>query len=102
MPFVLVAPAGSLAYLREYGFKTFAGVFDESYDEETDDILRIEKTARLLKDLDSLTVRERQAVHQACLPIVEHNYRHFYRGGFADILWTELTSMLNNLEKKTL
>jgi len=102
MPFVLVAPAGSLAYLREYGFKTFASVFDESYDEETDDILRIEKTARLLKDLDSLTVRERQAVHQACLPIVEHNYRHFYRGGFADILWTELTSMLNNLEKKTL
>jgi hypothetical protein len=39
MPFVLVASAGSLAYLREYGFRTFAGIFDESYDTETDDIL---------------------------------------------------------------
>ena len=66
MPFVLVAPAGSLEYLREYGFKTFAGVFDESYDTETDDILRIEKVAQLLKDLNNLSVAERQQIHQAC------------------------------------
>jgi hypothetical protein len=102
MPFVLVAPAGSLEYLREYGFKTFSSVFDESYDTETDDILRIEKVVKLLKDLDSLTVQERQQIHRACLPIVEHNYRHFYRGGLADILWPELVNMLNNLREKTL
>ena len=102
MPFVLVAPAGSLVYLREYGFQTFAGIFDESYDTETDDIKRIECVAKLLKDLDSLTVQERLEIHRACLPRVEHNYNHFYRGGFADILWTELLAMLNNLEKKTL
>jgi len=95
MPFVLVAPAGSLAYLREYGFKTFAGIFDESYDLETNDIVRIEKVAQLLKDLNNLSVNERQQIHQACLPIVEHNYHHFYRGEFANILWTELNTMLN-------
>jgi hypothetical protein len=100
MPFVLAAPAGSLEYMREYGFQTFAGIFDESYDTETDDIVRIEQVVKLLKDLDNLTVRERQQIHRACLPIVEHNYNHFYRGGFADILWPELTSMLNNLERK--
>jgi hypothetical protein len=94
MPFVLVAPAGSLAYLREYGFQTFAGIFDESYDLETNDILRIEKVTQLLKDLNNLSVTERQKIHQACLPIVEHNYQHFYSGAFADQLWTELTSML--------
>jgi len=94
IPFVLVAPAGSLSYLREYGFKTFADVFDESYDLETDDILRVEKVAQLLKDLNNLSVTERQQIHQACLPIVEHNYNHFYRGAFADILWTELNTML--------
>jgi hypothetical protein len=101
MPFVLVAPAGSLEYLREYGFKTFGSIFDESYDTETDDIKRIEKVTKLLKELNSLTVQERQAVHRACLPIVEHNYNHFYGGGLSDILWTELVTMLNNLEKKT-
>jgi hypothetical protein len=97
MPFVLVAPAGSLAYMREYGFQTFAAVFDESYDNETDDIRRVERVTRLLKDLDSLSPKEKLHIHQACLPIVEHNYNHFYRGGFANVLWTELTSMLNGL-----
>jgi hypothetical protein len=95
MPFALVAPAGSLAYLREYGFKTFAGIFNESYDDETNDIVRIEKVTQLLKDLNNLSVRERQQIHQACLPVVEHNYNHFYSGGFANILWKELTQMLN-------
>jgi hypothetical protein len=102
MPFVLVAPAGSLAYLQEYGFKTFNNIFDESYDTETDDIRRIEKVTKLLKNLDTMDPIERLQLHRACLPIVEHNYNHFYRGGFADILWQELVNMLNNLEKKIL
>jgi hypothetical protein len=98
MPFVLVAPAGSLEYLREYGFQTFAGIFDESYDVETDDILRVEKVVKLLKDLDGLSVQERRDIHQACLSAVEHNYNHFYRGEFSNVLWTELTGMLNGLK----
>ena len=97
MPFVLVATAGSLEYLREYGFKTFAGIIDESYDLETDDIVRIEKVVKLLKDLDNLSVEQRQQIHQACLPIVQHNFNHFYDGGFANILWTELMTMLEEL-----
>ena len=98
MPFVLIAPSGSLEYLRSYGFRTFGDVFDESYDEETDDIKRIEQVVKLLKDLDNLSVKERQQIHRACLPIVEHNYNHFYRGGLTDVLWTELTAMLNGLK----
>jgi hypothetical protein len=100
MPFVMVAPAGSLEYMREYGFQTFADVFDESYDTETNDIVRIEKVTKLLKDLDNLSAKERQQIHRACLPMVEHNYQHFYRGNFGDILWLELTNMLNNLQNK--
>jgi len=97
MPFVLVATAGSLEYLREYGFQTFAGILDESYDTETDDIRRIEKVVSLLQQLDNLTVRERQQIHRACLPIVKHNYNHFYGGTFANLLWNELTEMLHNI-----
>jgi hypothetical protein len=95
MPFVLMAPAGSLAYMREYGFKTFSDVFDESYDEETDDRLRVEKVVHLLKQLDRLSVPERQAIHQACLPIVEYNFNHFYGSGFSDVLWKELLEMFD-------
>ena len=100
MPFVLVAAAGSLDYLRSYGFKTFNGIFDESYDCETDDILRLEKVAKLLRELNDLDAHERAEIHRACFPIVEHNYNHFYGGDFADILWQEFTHMLNKLHKK--
>ena len=101
MPFVLVAPAGSLEYMRSYGFRTFADVFDESYDEETNDILRIEKVTRLLKELDGLSVRERQQIHRACLSAVEHNYEHFYGTGLEKILWPELQDMLRGLQTQS-
>jgi len=94
MPFILVAPMGSLEYLRSYGFKTFNNIIDESYDEETDDILRLEKISRLLKDINDLSIKERQQIHKHCLPIVEHNYNHFYFGDFESILWKELTGMM--------
>jgi hypothetical protein len=29
--------------------------------------------------------------------MVEHNYNHFYRGGLTEVLWKELTEMLNGL-----
>jgi hypothetical protein len=98
MPFVLIAPAGSLEYMREYGFQTFSHVFDESYDQEINDIRRVERVVQLLKDLDNLSVKERQQIHRACLPIVEHNYNHFYNGGFTNVLWKELTAMLQGLK----
>ena len=97
MPFVLMAPCRSLPYLREYGFKTFDGILDESYDQETDDIKRVEKVTKLLKDLDNLSVAERYQIHRACLPIVQHNFEHFYGGNFDAILWAELMSMLNGI-----
>ena len=98
MPFVLVAPTGSLEYMRRYGFRTFSSVFDESYDQETNDIKRVERVVKLLKDLDNLSVKERWDIHQACLPIVEHNYNHFYQGGLTDVLWPELLNMLNEIK----
>jgi len=98
MPFVLMAPAGSLEYMRSYGFKTFDSVFDESYDQETDDQLRVEKVVKLLKDLDSLSVKEREQIHRACVPLVEHNFHHFYQGGLTSILWPELQNMLYELQ----
>ena len=97
MPFVLVAPSGSLEYMRRYGFKTFDGILDESYDTDTNDIQRIEKVVKLLKDLDNLSAAERQQIHRACLPIVEHNYNHFYNKGLSEILWKEFMGMLNGI-----
>ena len=55
------------------------------------------KGTKLLKDLDNLSVKERQDIHRACVPIVEHNFEHFYGTGLEDILWTELMEMFRGL-----
>jgi hypothetical protein len=98
MPFVISAPAGSLRYLREYGFKTFGDIWDESYDHEVDDYKRTGHTMMLLRSLNKLTASERQKMFEKCIPIIEHNWNHFYGGGFEKILWAELNTMLDNLK----
>ena len=59
---------------------------------------RIERVTQLLKELNDLSIKERQAIHRACLPIVEHNFNHFYNGGLTEVLWQELQAMLNEFE----
>ena len=98
MPFVMASTAGSLEYLKRYGFKTFSDIWDESYDHETDDLVRIEKIAKLLHELDSLSKRELNQLYRAALPTIEHNYQHFYGGNFEKILWQELTTMLEQIK----
>ena len=97
MPFVVAGTAGSLDYLRRYGFKTFDSLWDESYDTETNDIVRIEKIGQLLKELDQLSQTEKQQLFRHASAITQHNYEHFYSGGFEKILWAELTSMLEGM-----
>ena len=99
MPFVLVAPAHSLEYLRSYGFRTFGSEIDESYDEEEDDLLRVQKVGKLLEDINSLSTREKQHLYKYCAKIATHNYQHFYGGKFEQALWQEFKGMLAQIER---
>jgi hypothetical protein len=97
MPFVIVGTRGSLEYLRSYGFRTFEGIWDESYDLAEDDV-RIERIASLLRSLDELSPEGKQDLFDQCQEVVEHNWNHFYGGGFEAVLWKELNEMLNEVE----
>jgi hypothetical protein len=97
MPFIIVGTQGSLRYLRSYGFKTFGDLWDESYDDEPDDSRRIEKIAQVLKMLDGLG-EHRQDMFESAHEIIEHNWNHFYGGGFESMLWQELQDMLNEFK----
>jgi hypothetical protein len=97
MPFVLVAPAHSLEYLRSYGFRTFAPYIDETYDTIEDPVLRIEAVTQILLEIQARSAAAKNALWQAILPRVEHNWNHFYRGGFRDRLEQELCRMLKEL-----
>jgi len=98
MPFVIVGPQGSLQYLRQYGFKTFGDFWDERYDTEVDEARRIEKIADLLTQLNSYTQKQKQDLFLSMLPIIKHNYDHFYNGRFEILLWHELSRMLDQLK----
>ena len=100
MPFVIVGTRGSLEYLRSYGFRTFEGIWDESYD-QTDDDVRIERIASLLQSLDDLSVDAKQELFNAAHEVIEHNWNHFYNGGFEAILWAELKDMLDAVESSS-
>lgn len=97
MPFVLVAAAGSLEYMRSYGFRTFSDVWDESYDQETDDHERLRKVVGLLSAIDQCSIAEKRQIFHHVQTAVQHNWNHFYHGGFESVLWPELLEMLNGL-----
>ena len=99
MPFVLVSNAGSLEYLRSYGFKTFNSIWNEDYDLETDDLARLVKISQLLKQFDSMSQRELSQVHRHCQSVVEYNHNHFYSGAFEQLLWQEFTTMLSSIKQ---
>jgi hypothetical protein len=85
--------------LRGYGFQTFGEFWDESYDLETDDVIRAEKVAAVLKQLDDLSNDKKQELFQACWHVIEHNWNWFYNGGLESVLWPELTHMLDSIKK---
>jgi len=86
-----------IAYLRSYGFKTFEGIWDESYDDAEDDV-RISRIASLLCSLNELPPAGKQDLFDMSKPIIEHNWNHFYGGGFEKILWDELQEMLHGID----
>jgi hypothetical protein len=97
MPFVIVGTRGSLEYLRSYGFRTFEGIWDESYD-TAEDSVRIERIASLLRSLNELSPQGKQDLFDQAQEVVEHNWNHFYHGGFEKILWRELQEMLHSID----
>jgi hypothetical protein len=98
-PFILLAAPGNLAYLKSYGFKTFDGIIDESYDLIQDNDTRIDVVAAELNRLCNMTPEEKQQVVEAIAPIVEYNFHHFY-GEFKHIITRELLDNTKALFKE--
>jgi hypothetical protein len=77
-PFILVAAPGNLAYLKSYGFKTFDRWIDESYDNEQDHYIRIEKITAEISKLCALSSAELKQMHTEMQEVLEYNFNHFY------------------------
>jgi hypothetical protein len=101
-PFILAGTPGSLKYLREYGFKTFADCWDESYDMMTDSQERLSKIIETMQKISSWTPEEKINKMTQARKIAEYNRQHFFSKEFIqqveNELRTNLTTALGELE----
>jgi len=95
-PFILVGTAGSLEYLRSYGFKTFDGIWSESYDQITDPALRLELIAGIMKAIATWDPETRQQRMQQAQAIADYNRQHFFSTEFFDNIQKELQQNLES------
>ena len=77
-PFMLVATAGSLEYLRSYGFETFGNLIDESYDLETDPVARSNAVIREMNRISSLASADKIALWNQLHQIAARNKQRFF------------------------
>lgn len=90
-PFILVGAVGNLEYLRSYGFKTFDRWIDESYDNEPDPDIRLQKVIVEIKKLCALPSHEIFHMFNEMQSTLEFNRDHFY-SNFKTIVIDELIS----------
>jgi hypothetical protein len=94
-PFVLVAAPGNLAYLRSYGFRTFAPWINESYDDIQDPDLRLDAIANEIARFAKMNPNELKDMHRDMQSILIFNKKHFF-GEFRRIIVDEL---VNNFDQ---
>lgn len=90
-PFLLAGTAGSLQYLKSYGFQTFDGIIDESYDHIQDPETRLRRIQHVMAEI----VQDRGRIDKHLRKITEHNRRHFFGQQFWKKITTELRDNLS-------
>lgn len=73
-PFLLLNPPYSLRLLRELGYKTFSPYIDESYDDEINDVLRMNMIIKEVERLSNLSDDEVNEFINNVRDITIHNY----------------------------
>jgi hypothetical protein len=73
MPFIIVSTPLFLKNLQDLGFRTYNTLWDESYDEETDSVKRINKITQVLQKLNTFDWQEHK---NQLKEIADHNLRN--------------------------
>jgi len=95
-PFIIVGCPNSLKYLRSYGFRTFEGLWDESYDSEMDPDKRMDMIMDVIQHISNLSEEDYDLLMSRVQHVVSYNRRHFFSSYFED---TIINEMHNNLNK---
>jgi len=77
-PFMLAATAGSLDYLRSYGFETFSPWINESYDSIQDPAQRLEAIVQEMRRIADLSKDEKTLLYARLKDITARNKQLFF------------------------
>ena len=90
-PFLLMGTAGSLKYLQQYGFKTFSGIIDESYDQIVNPRQRLQAVIAEMTRISQLPLADKHELYAKLYKIADQNRHHFFNE-FFDQVCTEYVS----------
>ena len=99
-PFMLAATAGSLQYLRDYGFETFDGFIDESYDTITDPKLRLEAIVKEMSRISQLDSHTKQELWKSLYEIANRNKKLFFSAEWHNNIVQEYKDNMNRAFSK--
>ena len=99
-PFLLAAGPGALEYVKSYGFKTFSPWIDESYDQESNALKRLEKIIQSMHQIQKLQGLELEEFRKGIAQIAEFNKKHFFSDEFFDQVKNELKNNLDRAYKQ--
>lgn len=94
-PFILAATPGSLQYLREYGFQTFDGLIDESYDTVQDPVKRLETICAEMKRISQLPAEQKRQLWYQLYEIAEYNKKLFFSADWQQSIFKEFADNLS-------
>jgi len=95
-PFMLIATAGSLKYLRSYGFETFGNHIDESYDLETDPVARLNAVIQEMTRIAALSSADKIVLWNQLHKIAERNQQRFFSAEWQTSLVQEYVDNMNH------
>ena len=77
-PFMLASTCGSLEYLRSYGFETFDGLIDETYDTVHDPVERLQSICQEIKRISQLPADQKSQLFVDLRQIAQRNKQRFF------------------------
>jgi hypothetical protein len=92
--FIVIAPPHTLKTLKNFGYKTFGRVIDESYDEIEDDQKRMEAVIDLCSSIAAMSFDELHNLYLELEPEITHNSKLF-----AESKKDRLVNLITKLEQ---
>ena len=79
------------------GFKTFDSIWDESYDDEEDDFIRLQKILKLIDEIADWDLNTCREKYESVIDICIYNRNHLYNNIYTT---TELEEILETIKNE--